>query len=401
MTTTDVDSGVYYDMYDPAIYADPYPVYKRLREEAPLYRNEAYDFYAVSRFEDVARVMSDRATFISSKGGVYNILSADVEIPLGLFIFEDAPLHTIHRNLVSRVFTPKRVAELEPKIRALCAQLADGLVGRERFDFMHDFANELPMRVIGMLAGVPEADQPGLRDTYYRFLHEETSDPNKSPLEGLTYAESIFGPYLDYRVEHPSDDLITALQNVEFEDEKGVTRRLERHEVCTYLNIIATGGSDTTSTMIGWAGKLLGEHPDQRRAVAADPSLVHGTIEEVLRFEPPPYHFGRSVAVDVEIHGQTVPEGSMMIVLPASANRDERKWENPDVFDVTRKPGQILSFGFGSHFCVGASLARMEGRLAIEELLKKVPDWTPVPGEAQLAPGTDTRSLATLPVTVG
>jgi cytochrome P450 len=391
-------------MYNRDIYANPYPVYRRLREEAPLYYNEQYDFYAVSRFEDAERVMVDRDTFVSSKGMVYNIMpyviSGDVEIPKGLFICEDAPLHTVHRGLVSRVFTPKRVGAIEPEIRTFCARVVDNLSGANQFDWAKDIAAELPMRVIGMLVGIPEADQAAMRDHFHQQLNAETIDPTTPPFEAMAQAEGLFGDYLDWRKDNPSDDLMTQLVTLEFDDDTGTSRQLRREEILTYLNLIASAGTDTTSRLIGWTGKVLGEQPDQRRELARDPSLIPNAIEEVLRYEPPPYHFGRYVTRDVELYGRTVPAGSIMIVLPGSANHDDRRFADPDSFDTHRNISRILSFGFGAHLCLGANLARLEGRIILEEVLKRFEDWTVDLEHAELTYGIDTRGWDSLPVAI-
>jgi cytochrome P450 len=402
VTLTEAD--IYFDMYDRDIYANPYPVYRRLREEAPLYYNEQYNFYAVSRFEDAERVMVDRDTYISSKGMVYNIMpyviSGDVEIPKGLFICEDAPLHTVHRGLVSRVFTPKRVGAIEPEIRAFCAGVVDNLVGAKQFDWAKNIAAEVPMRVIGMLVGIPEADQAAMRDHFNEQLNAETIDPTKPPFEAMAQAEGLFGDYLDWTKEHPSDDLMTQLLTLEFDDDTGARRQLRREEILTYLNLIASAGTDTTSRLIGWTGKLLGEHPDQRGELVRDPSLIPNAIEEVLRCEPPPYHFGRYVTREVELYGRTVPAGSIMVVLPGSANHDDRRFAAPDTFDIHRDISRILSFGFGAHLCLGNNLARLEGRIVLEEVLKRFPDWTVDLEHAELTFGIDTRGWESLPVAV-
>ena len=259
--------AVQFDMYDRNTYVNPYLVYRRLREEAPLYYNEEYDFYAVSRFDDAERVMVDREGFISSKGIVYNIMPyiirGEGEIPDGLFICEDAPLHTAHRGLVSRVFTPKRVGLIEPEIRAFCAKVLDGLVGSDGFDWNRDLAAQIPMRVIGMLVGIPDGDLEAIRDHFHRELNDESMNKDAVPFEALDESEGLFGSYLDWRAEHPSDDLMTQMLTMEFDD-KGTTRRLSRTEILTFLNLIAGAGTDTTARLIGWIGKLLGEHPDQR-----------------------------------------------------------------------------------------------------------------------------------------
>jgi cytochrome P450 len=392
---------LYYDPYDVEIDADPYPVFRRLRDEAPCYYNDVHDFYALSRYDDVERSLVDRATFSSARGGILELIKAGIEIPTGTLIFEDPPTHTIHRQLLSRVFTPRKMLALEDRIRAYCADSLDPLVGTDRFDFVADFGAEMPMRVIGMLLGIPEDAQAAVRD---RANANIRTDPGKPQEYGDSFdpaaAFADFGTYLDWRADHPSDDLMTELLHAEFEDEHGVTRRLERHELLTYLSVIAGAGNETTTRLIGWAGKVLSDHPDQRRELAADPSLIPNAIEELLRFEPPPPHIGRYVTRDTELHGRTVPEGSAILLLVGAANRDDRRFEDPDRFDIHRDVGQHLSFGYGIHFCLGAALARLEGRVALEELLKRFPDWEVDLSEARLAPTSTVRGWETLPARI-
>lgn len=399
MTVT--ETGVYYDMYDRDIYASPYETFRRLRNEAPLYYNEKYNFYAVSRHDDLARVLGDRETYISGKGMVYNIISLDIEMPPGLFINEDPPMHTMHRSIVSRLFTPRAVGHLEPQIRALCEEIVEGLVGLDHFDFMRDFALQLPVQVIGMLVGVPKKDQADLLAVFQKNLHEGSADPEQQLLQGILDSAAWFNEYLDWREQHPSDDVMTKLMHFEFEDETGATRTLRRDEIVTYLTLITSAGSDTTATAISWAGSLLSDHPDQRRELAENPSMIPQAFEEVLRCEPPSYHFCRWTTKDVEFHGQKVPAESILVVLPPAANRDERKWEDPDRFDIHRNPAQIFTFSFGPHFCLGANLARIEGRIALETILPRIPNWTVDYDTASLTKGIDTRGWERLPVSIG
>jgi cytochrome P450 len=396
MTSADV----YFDMYDRELYASPYDMYRRLRDEVPLYYNEEYRFYAVSRFDDVARVLGDRDAFISRKGGVYQIAAAGVDMPEGLFIFEDPPRHTIHRSLVSRLFTPRAVSRLEPEIEALFDSAARELVGAQRFDFVKDFATMLPIQVIGMLLGLPERDYAALRAAFHQAQNADTADPDKEALSGIAEASRWFTEYLDLRAAHPADDLMTQLLHLEFEDETGTTRELRRDELVLFLTLITGAGSDTTVNAIGWAGSLLSDHPDQRRMLIDDPSLIPNAVEEVLRFEPPSYHIARTVAEDIELQGQVVPAASVIVTLPGAANRDERQYESGDTFDVTRKPGQTFTFSFGPHFCLGASLARLETKVAMEAALKYFPDWTVDQDDAALTTGIDTRGWDSLPVDV-
>ena len=398
MTTT-MTGDLSYDPYSVEIDADPYPVFARLRQEAPLYYNEQYDFYALSRFEDVERGLVDRDTYISGRGGILEIIKAGIQMPPGILIFEDPPTHTIHRGLLSRVFTPRQVNGLEPKIREFCARSLDPLVGERGFDFVADLGAQMPMRVIGMLLGIPEDDQEAVRDKGNARLRTKPGEPQKVS-ENFVDGE-MFAEYLDWRVEHPSDDIMTQLMNAEFEDETGTRRTLRREEILTYLTVVAGAGNETTTRLIGWAGKVLAEHPEQRRELVGDPSLVPNAIEELLRYEPPAPHVGRYVAKPVECHGTTVPEGSAMLLLVGAANRDERRYPGGDRFDIHREIGQHLTFGYGAHYCLGAALARLEGRVALEEVLKRFPEWdVDWSQEPHLAPTSSVRGWESMPVLV-
>ena len=392
-------SDVYYDPYDVGINADPYPVYRRLREEAPLYRNEQHDFYALSRFDDVQRGLNDRQTFISGRGGILELIRADIEMPSGVLIFEDPPIHTLHRGLLSRVFTPRRMNELEPLIRDFCARCLDPLVGTDRFDLVRDLGAQMPMRVIGMLLGIPYEDQEAIRDRSDAALRTKPGQPMRYSQARFATGEA-FADYIDWRAEHPSDDLMTQLLQAEFEDETGTTRRLTRDEVLTYVNVVAGAGNETTTRLIGWAGKVLAEHPDQRRQLVEDPSLIPNAIEELLRFEPPAPHVARYVDRDVELHGETVTAGNVMLLLVGAANRDDRRYPEGDTFDIHRDPGPHLTFGYGIHYCLGAALARLEGRIALDEVLKRFPEWNVDLDNAQLSPTSTVRGWETLPVVI-
>ena len=397
MQTSD-SSEVYWDPYDVEIFADPYPVFRRLREERPLYRNEKHDFFAVSRFKEVEAGLVDRDTFISGRGAVLELIKANIEFPPGVIIFEDPPRHTVHRGLLSRLFTPRKVAALEPKIRDFCRRSLDPVVGTGRFDFVRDLGAQMPMRTIGMLLGIPEQDQESVRDAVDARLRTDAGKPMEYSEQGLS--GEMFAEYVEWRAQHPSDDLMTELLQAEFEDETGVTRRLTREEILTYVNVVAGAGNETTNRLIGWAGKVLAEHPEQRRDLARDPALIPNAIEELLRYESPAPYVGRYVARDVEVLGEKIPEGSAMLFLIASANRDEARFPNGDGFDVHRRVGQHFTFGYGTHFCLGAALARLEGRVALEEILKRFPDWEVDRENAKLASTSTVRGWETLPTFV-
>jgi cytochrome P450 len=363
---------IYYDPYDFEIDTDPYPVWKRMRDEAPVYYNERYDFFALSRFDDVERCSVDWRAYISGKGSVLEMIKSGAAAPPGMILFEDPPAHDLHRGLLSRVFTPKKMNAIEPKVREFCARSLDPLVGSGGFDFIGDLGAQMPMRTIGMLLGIPDSDQEAIRDRIDTGLHlSEGSMPDTARrYEG----GSAFEDYIEWRSKHPSDDLMTELLNAEFEDESG-TRRLSRPEVVSYVRLLAAAGNETTTRLIGWTGKVLAEHPDQRAMLAKEPERIPAAIEELLRYEAPSPVQARYVTKDVEHHGRSVPAGSTLLLLTASANRDDRRFPDADRFDAQRKIDHHVTFGYGIHFCLGAALARLEGRVALDEVLKRFPTW--------------------------
>ena len=392
-------SDVYYDPYDWDIDTDPYPTWKRLRDEAPLYYNEKYDFYALSRYDDVERCSVDWRTYISGKGSVVEIIKSGMEMPPGNILFEDPPSHDLHRSLLSRVFTPRRIAEIEPKVREFCARTLDPHAGSGQFDFILDLGAQMPMRTIGMLLGIPEENQEAIRERIEEgFKMEEGTMPDSdNATVGLQFGDE-FVEYVEWRSKHPGDDLMTDLLNAELEDETGAVRKLTRDEVLNYVGLLNAAGNETTTRLIGWAGKVLADHPDQRQELADNPSLIPDAIEELLRYEAPSPVQARYVMRDVEHHGQSVPEGSVMMFLTGAANRDERHFPDPDRFDIHRTIDHHLSFGYGIHFCLGSHLARLEGRVALDEVLKRFPKWEIDWDNAVQAHTTTVRGWEKLPV---
>ena len=390
---------VYWDPYRPEFWMNPYPVLRRLREEAPLYRNDEYDFYAVSRFSDVERGFTERETFSSARGDILEYIKADMDIPYGMFIWEDPPLHTVHRSVLTRVFTPKRMNELEQKIRAFCVRCLDPLVGAGRFDFITDFGAQMPMRVISMLLGIPEDDQERIRDKVDTALRTEAGKPMSAAQ--ASYKGEGFEHYIDWRAQHPADDLMTELLRAEFKDEKGTLRRLTREEILIFVNLLAGAGNETTTRLIGWTGKLLSEHPEQRAELVKNPALIPNAIEEILRYEPPGPSVARYVTKDVEIQGKIVPAGSVLLLLVAAANRDESRYPDGDRFNIHREGPAHITFGRGVHACLGAALARVEGRVALDELLKRFPTWTVDLDNAKLSSTSTVRGWDNLPAITG
>src|SRR6478609_5899143 len=389
----------YFDPYDVDINADPYPVYARLREEAPAYYNERYDFWALSRHADVERALVNWQVFTSTRSDILDIMKADVTLPPGVIMFEDPPVHTAHRGLMSRVFTPRRMAALEDQVRRYCVGCLDPLVGSDGFDIITELASTLPMRVIGMLLGIPEQDQVAVRNKTDANLRTVPGEPMAVRQENVA-SGVLFEEYIEWRSKHPSDDLMTVLLNAEFEDELGETRTLTRQEVLTYTSVLAGAGNETTGRLIGWLTKVLADHPDQRREVVEDRSLIPRVIDETLRFEPTGHSTARWVTEDIEFHGTTIPAGHPILLISASANRDPRRYTDPDVFDIHRADIQHLTFGFGLHFCLGASLARLEGRVALDEMLNRFPEWEVDYDGMKLAPTSTVRGWERMPISV-
>jgi cytochrome P450 len=390
---------LYYDPFDFDIDDDPYPVWQRMRAEAPLYFNEKYKFFALSRYDDVARALPDWQTYRSGRGTIADILFSGIEVPPGILLFEDPPMHDVHRRLLSRVFTPRRMLAVEGLVRDFCSRALDPLRDSDGFDFVTDLGAIVPMRTIGYLLGIPEEGQQQIRDRSDKSITVASPPEGTGGVSPSIFEDSIavFAEYIEWRATHPSDDLMTDLLNAQVEEQDGSQRRLERTEVLAYTAMIAGAGNETSARLIGFMGQLLGEYPDQRSELVADPSLIASAVEETLRYEPPSPVQARYVARDVELHGHAVTEGSHILLLNGSANRDETRFAEPDRYDIHRKGGH-LSFGQGLHFCLGAALARLEARVAFEEVLKRWSDWEIDYDNAIRARTSSVRGWAHLPV---
>ena len=380
-----------FDPYDLDTLLDPHPVCRRLLDEAPVYYNPRLDFYALSRAEDVETVYLDRGTFISGRGVLLEMMKSGAPIPPGVVLMEDPPTHTIHRALLSRMFTPRAMSGIEEKIRQLCADLLDPFVGAGGFDIVEDFSMLMPSAVMCWLIGVPDEDQPRIR----KNLVDMRAGDRREVFYGAIFAE-----YYDWRLEHPSDDIMTHLMTTEFVDEHGTTWTLTRQETLSYVSNVNGAGHDTTKLSLGWAAKLLAEHPDQRKLLVDHPSLIPAAIEEVLRYEPPTIQSCRTTSRDVELHGQTIPKDSIVALVGVAANRDEHRFADPDRFDVLRAGAHHLSFGHGAHYFLGVALARLEARVALEEPLKRFPEWDLDLEAGRFKPASEARGWDSLPVVI-
>jgi len=364
-----------YDPYDYEIDANPYAVFRRLRDEAPLYYNEEYDFYALSRFKDVLEASLDHETFSSARGTVIELMDEPMENPP--MIFMDPPTHTRFRKLVGRALTPRRVREIEPRIRSLAVGYLDPLVGSGGFDFVADFSARLPVMVISSLLGVPEEDQEQLRVWTDLTLHREPGETGMSQAaqDASKDITSYWQKLIDERRKSPRDDMMSDLMRGELELPDGSSRGLTDGELYAFYLLLSSAGNETVARLLGWAATLLARNPGERAKLVRDPGLIPNGVEELLRYEAPSPVQARWVMRDVEYYGPLLPKDSKVTLLTASANRDEREFPDPDRLDVTRNIDLHLSLGFGIHFCLGASLARMEGRVGLEETLRRFPTW--------------------------
>jgi len=391
---------IYYDPWDYAIDANPHPVWKRMRDEAPLYYNPKFDFYALSRYADVRNASLDWRTYSSAFGSVLEIIDAGpraLEMTRNM-LFEDPPIHDLHRAILAEAFSPGRIASLEPGIRALCASYLDPLVGSGGFDFVRDYGAKIPMMVIGMLMGVPEEDREYLMTLADAGVHR---DEGQTGFEGSNRkVHEYFAVLVSLRRKEPRDDLTTAVLQAKVDDGKGGTGALADREILQYLGLLSGAGVETVVNLMGWTGMTLFRHPEQRQVLADDPSIIPNAVEELLRYEAPSPIQARVATHEVELHGSTIPEGSKVALLTGSANRDDRVWPDPDRFNVRRSIDKHVSFGVGIHFCVGAALARLEGRLALEEMLKRFPTWEVDEDAAEMVHTSTVRGWARLPIRV-
>ncbi|HEY3701643.1 MAG TPA: cytochrome P450, partial [Acidimicrobiales bacterium] len=397
-----VVEDIYWDPFDVGIDTDPYEVWRRMRDHAPVYRNERYDFWALSRFDDVQAAHHDVATYISGRGTVLELMGADMREAGPMMIFMDPPEHDRLRQLVSRAFTPKRVAALEERVREVCREYLDPQVGGGGFDYLRDFGAQLPSRIISHLLGVPPSDRPAVLELIDTLFHIE---PNVGMINDVSLTAGIeLNRYLHGQLEEcrrqPRDDLLTALVQAELTDETGTARRLTDEESASFANLLVSAGTETVARLLGWAAVVLDAHPDQRAELARDSSLIPKAVEELLRYEAPSPVQGRWATRDVELHDQVIPAESKVLLLTGSAGRDERKYPDADRFDIHRQIDGHVAFGFGVHFCVGAALARLEGRVALEETLARFPHWVVDHDRAERLHTSTVRGYKKVPVLV-
>ena len=389
IVTTTASPELRYDPYDYDIDAAAQAIWRRMRDEAPLYRNDEHDFWALSRYDDVLAGLLDVETFQSGYGTVLEMIS-DEPFPMPMFIFRDPPDHTLLRKLVSRAFTPRAIDGLEDRINRICTALLEPFEGATTFDYVDQFGALLPPTVILALLGFPEGLENELRESMDAGLHIEQGEQAGSAARASTRRRSDIvdeagnlGTHVYDQVPElceqkradPQDDLLTVLATHELEQRDGTTRPLTQEEIMGYVALIAGAGAETVARMLGWTAVLLARHPAARDELRADRSLIPGAIEEILRYEAPSPVQARRVSRDIELYDTPIPEGSKVLLLNGSGNRDERHFADPDRFDIHRRIDRHLSFGYGAHFCIGSALARLEGAIALNQTLDRLGDW--------------------------
>jgi cytochrome P450 len=397
--------ALYFDPYDEDIDANPYPVWRRLRDEAPLYYNERLDFYALSRFADVYAASLDWHTYSSARGTVLETIDTTPMVGdegpgqgQGMMIFMDPPGHDELRRLVSRAFTPRRVAALEGRIRELCAEFLEPLLADAQFDFVEDFSAKIPAMVIGALMGVPRDLQDQFRIWADSMLHYEPEGMSTEQADAMRQLTAYVSELVAERRERPRDDMISDLLAAEITRADGSRRMLDKREVMAFVTLLEFAGSETTARLLGWSAVLLARHPEQRAKLVAEPGLIPNAIEELLRYEAPSPIQSRFVTTDAAWYGHVVPRNSRIALLTGSAGRDERQYPDADRFDVERHFDKHVSFGYGIHFCLGANLARLEGITVLEETLRRIPEWHVDEAAVEMVRTTTVRGPSRVPI---
>ena len=382
------------------LHEDPFPSYRRMQDEAPLYHNPEIGFWALSRFDDVLAGLADWDALSSAKGTLIEQIKSG-NPPPDMMIFNDPPRHEQLRRLIGRAFTPRRVVGLENEIRSMCATWLDPLVTAGGGEVVADLAGRLPSAVISTLLGVPVEDHPRLKALSDRLLHREDGSLTM-PEDGIAAGAELavfFSELATSRRAVPDGGLISALVHTELVGTDGSTQRLTDEEIIYFCLLLGVAGNETTAKMIATGTAVLDRFPSERARLVADPGLWHTAVEEILRFDPPSHYQGRVATRPLTYYGEEIPEGSIVVLINGAANRDPRAFDEPDRFIADRPIERQLAFGHGIHFCLGAPLARLETRIALEELLNRFPNFDVDRDGVERFHSTNVRGLSKVPFT--
>lgn len=392
---------LYYDQYSYDIDDHPYPIWKRLRDEAPVWRNPKYNYWVLSRYEDVLKASMDHVNFSSAHGTVLEIMSEEPGQST-LMINNDPPYHDQLRHVVAARFAPAKISVLEDAIRDIVVGYLEPLQGRGSFDFVQDFGRWIPMDVISSFMGIPVEDRRDINSWADQMLSREEGEESagERAMAAVTSIHQYLQAVLQDRKTNPQPDFLTELATAEITQEDGSKRPFTDQESFEFMLLLAAAGNETVARLLSNTGVLLARHPDQRQKLRDNPELIPRAIEELLRYEPPsPVQF-RRLLNDVEYHGVTMKAGDNVALLTAAATRDDRHWDDPETFNIERAPKRHLTFGYGVHTCLGASLARLESRIAIEEVLKRIGDWTVDESQLLRTRTSTVRGYSHVPVTL-
>jgi cytochrome P450 len=392
-------SDLVLDPYDYDFHEDPYPYYRRLREEAPLYHNDELKFWALSRHSDVLQGFRNSTALSNSMGVSLDPISRSPEAyRIMSFLAMDDPGHLRLRTLVSKGFTPRRIRELEPRVTELAVQHLDSALQAETFDYIAEFAGKLPMDVISELMGVPEPDRARIRKLADGVMHREDglADVPPSAMEASAELMVYYADMVSQRRKKPSDDLTSALLEAEIDGD-----RLSDEEIMAFLFLMVVAGNETTTKLLANAAYWGYKNPDQLASVYADHSKIPLWVEETLRYDTSSQILARTVAHEMTLYDATLAEGDVLLLLPGSANRDDRVFTDADEYRIGREIGsKLVSFGSGAHFCLGAHLARMEARVALTELFKRIRGYEVDEANAVRVHSSNVRGFANLPITL-
>jgi cytochrome P450 len=386
-----------YNPFAREIQTNPFPAYRWMRDEAPVYHNPEIGFYALSRFDDVLQAHLDAATFVSKYGP--SIEKFDTKIDA--LVATDDPEHQWQRKLVSRVFTPRAIADLEPRIRGIAAEVLDGARDRGEIDIVPEYSAHLPMMVIAEMLGVPIEVRGELRTLSDRVLDrsdtDESGNISAETLSASSDMVAIITEIVTAKADNLGDDIASLLLTASLTDDDGNELRLAPETVVMRIMELVAAGHETTAKLIANGVVALAWYPDQRAELVADPTLIPNAVEEMLRWDPPSHYQGRWVERDVILHGVTIPADTRVILITGAANHDDRQFRDPEYFDVHRDLERHVAFGFGSHLCIGAALARLETRVAFEELLRRYPNYE-LAQPMRRAYSSNVRGLSNLPI---
>jgi cytochrome P450 len=393
----DIDMALY-DPFSRDIHINPYPTYKILRDEHPLYHNPDIGFWALTRHQDVWDATLDWQRFSSSAGP-----ALEVEISVPMMIAMDPPEHNRNRGIISKAFTPRAIEKLEPQIRQIINGYLDQLQEQNHFDVVEDFSAKFPMDVISTMLGIPQEDRDQIRQWSNIALSRKPGQ--KEPPEEAIMAGAnnwfYFQKYLEQRRKNPQDDMMTVIAHAKGKDDDGIERGLTDNEILGFIALLVAAGNETLTKFFGNAIYHLARYPDARREIRNNKAIIPNAVEEILRFDPPSQYQGRIAMCDIEIYGQVIPKGDRVILVTGAACRDEREYPNPDTLDIHRKINRQLALGFGYHLCLGASLARLEGRIALEEFFKLFPDYQVDEQNVKHVHSSNVRGFSSVPIQVG